>query len=167
LRVVKQVYADRPDPTIENRSASSSAVLVGTVSSIEPGRWNTPTGDRPDELIDTPGQSTIIYRPVAIKTDSLVRGEARGSELTVRWLGGQAECDYAGFEGGSALDLKLDSQYAFFLGASTNADETQTEKELTILGSWLVTADGRIETPLDGTLSISAFTTQVERAPEP
>lgn len=167
VTVVKQVYADRSDPTIANRSEASLLVVLGTVEGIEPGAWNTKSGERPDQLADVGPDNPdmgMIYRPVTIKTTEAIRGDA-GAGLTVRWLGGQAGCEFAAIESGSQVDLKVGSEYAFFLGPSVEADGTYGS-DLMILEAWPVDDEGQISTPLEGQVDVQEFSQSVAAAPE-
>lgn len=166
VNVVRYTYADRSDPTIVNRAEASVLVLVASVEAIEPGRWNTPSGERP-ATVEKPGpgnpDTSLIYRPVSVRTEEVVRGTGVGATISVRWVGGQAGCEFVAIDSGSRADLVKGDRYVFFLGPSLDADG-QPGVDLMILEAWPISADDRVATPLEGEVPLATLAKAVVAA---
>lgn len=163
--VVKQVYADRSDPTIANRTEASKDVVIGTAT-VGEAKWNTESGAKPaTERDGTLPAGAIIYRPITISVSTSLKGDA-ATTIEARWLGGAVGCEIAAIDNGSDTDVAPDTTYTFFLGASLNADGKRTLEELTVLEAWPVDAQGSIKTPLEGTLDAATLNQKVEAAPD-
>lgn len=171
VNVVRHTYADRSDPTITNRAEASVLVLVASVEAIEPGRWNTGSGERP-AAVEKPGpgnpDTSLIYRPVSLRTQEVIRGfvpgTGAGATISVRWVGGQAGCDFVAIDSGSRADLVKGDRYVFFLGPSVDADG-QPGVDLMILEAWPISADDRVATPLEGDVPLATLAKAVVAAP--
>lgn len=168
VNVVRQVYADRSDPTIANRSGASVLVLVASVETIEAGRWNTPSGERPaaiDDIGPDNPDTSMIYRPVSISVQEAVRGTGVDNPTSVRWVGGQSGCDFAAIDSGTRVELVPGDRYVFFLGVSVDAGGKRSP-DLMILEAWPISADDRVATPLEGNIPLSTLSKAVAAAPE-
>ena len=168
VNVVRQVYADRSDPTIANRSEASVLVLVASVETIEPGKWNTASGQRPaaiEEIDPDHPDTSMIYRPVTLSVQEVIRGADAGNQISVRWVGGQAGCDFAAVESGTAIKLVPGNRYVFFLGVSVDAGGKRSP-DLMILEAWPIAADDRVATPFEGSVPLSTLSKAVAAAPE-
>jgi hypothetical protein len=152
---------DGASPTVAHRTHASQMVAVGTVTSIGSARWNTPNGSAPTFSQGHPPAWALIYRPVTLSIQETAKGVGVAT-LTGRLPGGTVSC-FTYTQSGAPAPA-ANGSYAFFLGAS--ADSTGfTSAQLTLIDAWPVAADGTISTPLDGTLSTTAFLTNVQAAP--
>lgn len=150
------VSRDAPEPTIANRAAVASAVVIATVVEVSPPRWNTDDGAAPEAA--RPPAGAHIYTPVTITVDDAVKG-LETEELTVRVPGGTVGCYSFVFD--NTPDLKAGAQYAFFLAPGVDAAGNSEAAELTVNEAWPVVDGATVVTPLDGERSLPAFSTLI------
>lgn len=80
------IYGRRTVDT--GRSAREATVIaIGTVKRVQPARWTTPDGRRPENP-HAPTNLETIYTPVEIEIEQWLKGERPESELVIFALGG-------------------------------------------------------------------------------
>jgi hypothetical protein len=146
---------DAPAPTLANRAAVASAIVIATVLEIGPAQWNTSDGSAPKSV--RPPSRAHIYTPVRLVVDQSVKGSVV-RRVTVRIPGGTVGCYSFWFH--PTPDVKPGRQYAFFLGQGVDATGNPEARELTAFEAWPILA-GVVATPLDGDLTLPAFGSQV------
>lgn len=157
---------DAPEPTIQNRSTTSHAVLVGTVIAIGEPRWNTATGEAPD-LADGWPTYALIYRPVTVAVETVVRGIDVGRTVTIRWLGGTVGCNTFSFSYDGFEAVSPGGRYVFFLWRGNDASGQPSDENLTDGGAWPIGSDGKVRTPLEGSVQLAALAELARSAPSP
>ena len=154
------ISIDGAPATVANRTNASTAVVIGTVQAIQGAQWNTADGTPPAFTEDGhPPLWAGVYRPVLISVSSTAKG-TQSSSLTALLAGGSVGCYSSLVEGTPALTVG--SRLALFLGPSATSTG-HTASQLTIIDAWAVTADGSVQTPLEGTESISSFEAAVAK----
>lgn len=155
-----EVSADAPAPTVSNRTRGSTSVVIARVVAVGSARWNTLDGTRPS-FDAVPPRGAYVYRAITLSVISQSKGSMPGS-ATVRLPGGTADCFTFLFE--NTPELVPGRDYAFFLGPSRNASGGDGAMTLTVNEGWPVAADQTVQTPLDGSLSLQAFSAVVAAA---
>lgn len=156
------VSYDAAEPTIANRAEGASVVVIATVDSVGPARWNTADGKAPAFDDENPPTDAYIYRPVSLSITTLARGNILGSTVGVNALGGSVGCYSFEFE--DSPELKSGQQYAFFLAPALEEDGRTDPTTLSINAAWPVTA-GSVSTPVEGEVAVPVFLAAVEAAP--
>lgn len=137
---------DRLTPTTENVVKASDAAVVGTVTSVDGPRWNTPDGSAVKEAVSP----YSVYRTVTVKVDDAIKGVV-GTTYTFRVPGGKVGCSIFAPEG-IPLDIEKGQSYAFFTQDLPAADAKGASVP-TVTDVWPVTA-GAVLTPIDGKVSV-------------
>jgi hypothetical protein len=106
----------------------------------------------------------MIFRPVALRIEEAVRGTVVHNPTTVRWIGGQAGCEFAAVEAGASPNLVDGGRYLFFLGMSIDAGG-QRGTDLMILDAWPISPADLVSTPLEGEVPLTSVATTANAAP--
>lgn len=153
---------DAPPPSIKNLVPISSAVVIGRVASVEPGRWNTSDGAKPtDPRGSGPKYQPGIVTPVVVEVERSLVGDSVG-ELTVLLEGGVAGCIAHRVYPSPLIEPKR--SYAFLLRPSRQADGTIQPEAPQVIAAWPIDDVGQIQTPVDGALSATDFAAAVADA---
>jgi hypothetical protein len=155
---------DSLDPTLVNLRVESKDVVVGTVVSQGTPFWDSPTGQapKPSEQLGE-GNEFYILTPYTLTVDRTVTGSRTPGTITVVVEGGQIGCDK--FEVSPSLTLDIKKQYVLFLKPRLASDNTgATMKEPMVFHAFPMQADGQVLTPLDGAVSLPAFTSALASA---
>lgn len=159
--VTHRTTYDRVPPTLGQETSSASLAIVGTVSAVASARWNTSDGSAP--AADVAAASTV-YRLVTLKVDSAMKGNP-GPSIQLRAPGGRAGCE-AFIPDGVPVDINVGDKLAIF-AQNLPALDANGANAPTVVDAWLVGSDGTIQTPADGTLTVSSFTSKVTSAAAP
>lgn len=154
-----ELLGDGPEPTIASRS-QRAAVLIGRVEEMGTARWNTDSGERP-EGTRWP-RNGMIYRPVTIAVDRLVKGSVSIPTLTIWHLGGTVGCDH--FSVAGQTDLEVGSEYALFLDLALGISG-QRVTQLFDGDAWPLGENGKVQSPLEGDFSVDSFVEAVKAVP--
>jgi len=128
----------------------SSTVLVGTFQGYEKARWNTGSGDRPT---GSENLGILIVRPTNIEASKALRGDIAFAQDTVV-PGGEVGCSRQTF---SSDPILIEGQaYVLFLADDPESSHQGSATKL-VGWAWPLTADGLVETPLEGLLEISSI----------
>lgn len=147
---------DSLEPTFENLRLSAQNVVVATVSGQGEAFWSSPTGraptasDRP-----VPGNEFGILTPWSVKVEEAVSGTEKPGPLTVVTEGGRVGCFVHDVR--PAVQLAVGEQYVLFLGDARPGDPSGAVPAFNAFLAFPVQADGKVVTPLDGAMSIAAF----------
>lgn len=148
--LVRSAAVNAIEPTTENLALVIPNVLVGTFDGYGKARWNTESGERPTGSEDL---GILIVRPVKLTADDALRGDVASAVNTVV-LGGEVGCSHETFS--SEPTLKEGQTYVLFLQDDPEPSHKGSDTKL-IGWAWPLTADGLVETPLEGTLEISSI----------
>lgn len=74
--------------THEDLNNYSDVIVIGTVSEILPGKWNTIDGNRPDKANSEFNQGDLIYTDIIINVDKYLKNPLPSKEIVVRVIGG-------------------------------------------------------------------------------
>jgi hypothetical protein len=145
--------------TIDNMAGMSELVVVGEFKGLGKARWNSSDGTKPKDV--TYLTPAIIERPVLIKTETAVRGDgSRAVHATLR--GGTIGCDRWVFEGDPVPSPGV--RYVFWLMRTIDSSGGPST-DLNVLEAWPIDAKNLVQTPLDGSLSLSDFAAKVAAVP--
>lgn len=143
------------EPTIENLSASSPSVVVGTFRGYGPSFWDTPDGSRPQRADVDSGASEILT-PVAIDVSEVAKGDGDAADEAVVW-GGTVGCDRFSSEG----DLTLEAGERSFFSLLPQTKEGKATGHVWVVTSWLIGPDDEVATPLEGTRSMDQLIREI------
>lgn len=104
-----------------------------------------------------------VYREVTASVAELAKGVGVGQSVTFRIPGGLIGCDRYFVVGFPDAAMKAGAKVAFFLGSGGLTATDGLDKAYAI-SAWPVGKDGRIETPEDGSVSVSELVTDVRAA---
>lgn len=71
----------------EELSNYSDTIVIGTVKEINPSKWNSINGKRPDG-IDSFSLENLIYTDITISVEKYLKNPSSAKEITVRLDGG-------------------------------------------------------------------------------
>jgi hypothetical protein len=143
---------DRARTTVEEDVANSTAVVIGTITGIGGGQWNTPGGNAPN-VDHLSGWSVIRFLRVGV--DTVVNGKAPGT-VTLWVPGGQIGCQM--FSVGGFAGIEVGSRDVFFLrNARPRSNVTGVDQAWQV---WSMDGD-RVATAFEGHLPVAAL---IERA---
>jgi hypothetical protein len=147
---------DRLRTTIEQDSGTSTAVVIGTISAIGGGQWNTPGGNAPD--VDHIGPSSVV-RFIRVDVDAVVRETAPGV-LTLSVPGGQIGCHTFGVGGFGGIEIG--ARDVFFL-----RDLEPRTDAAAVIGAWQVwpIEGGDVSTAFDGQIPVATFIVRAAATP--
>jgi len=100
----------------EELSNYSDTIVIGTVKEINPSKWNSINGKRPDG-IDSFSLENLIYTDITISVEKYLKNPSSAKEITVRLDGGTVgndtlETDYEPtFKSGEKVLLFLTKDY--------------------------------------------------------
>lgn len=152
--ITTDVNVDAIPPTVANLMGFSTDVFVAQVKSIEAGVWNTKDGTPPGKGVKAgPKFDPSIVTPVNLQVTDTWFGDAGPGAIRVVNRGGTAGC--SAFNVNIAPDLQKGSTYVFFLQPSTDADGQGRPDLPVVLRAWPVDANGQVQTPEDGSLSLA------------
>lgn len=152
---------DRVTPTVKQETSSASLAIVGTVSAVDAARWNTPDGAAPVASVTA---ATTVYRLVTFSVDSALKGSV-GKSIQLRLPGGRAGCETFLPEG-VPVDINVGDRLAIFV-QNLPALDANGAPAPTAVDAWPVGTDGTIQTPADGTMTVSMFVSKVTSATAP
>ena len=152
---------DRVSPTVSHETSSASLAIIGTVSAMAPPRWNTSDGAAPAAYVTA---ATTVYRLITFSVDSTLKGTA-GKSIQLRLPGGRAGCE-AFLPDGVPVDINVGDRLAIFV-QNLPALDANGAPAPTAVDAWPVGTDGTIQTPADGTMTVSIFASKVTSAAAP
>jgi hypothetical protein len=156
--VNSHLQGQAPPPTIANRGATSRIVIVATFQGLGTARWNTTDGSRPARLL---GQSFAIVTPVKTTLVQSIRADtAAAPELFL--YGGTVGCDT--MTDISTPTLVAGTKYVFFI-APVGSPGGRRSGERLVVDAWPIDSAGLVRTPLDGAVTLKAFSTSINAAP--
>ncbi|MHB8892157.1 MAG: hypothetical protein ACYC65_08955 [Candidatus Limnocylindrales bacterium] len=156
---------DSLDPTLKNLRSESRDVIVGTVASEGGAFWESPTGKGPapgEQLGE--GNEFYILTPYVVTVDQMVTGSRSPGEITVVVEGGKIGCSK--LEVSPAVTLKVKERYVLFLSPRLAATGARAIDLPLAFHAFPVTADGTVQTPLDGTISLAALSRALAQDPQ-
>ena len=155
--------------TIENLAGASKLAVVGTVSAIEGGVWNTADRAAPAEVSrGEVSPDAAIFTPVNLTLDKVFSGDrAAGGSIRILNEGGTDGCSVMTVSG--APTFKPGSSYVVFLRDGSDADgKVRTDFDV-VITAWPVDERGNVGTERDGSVPLDELAKRVSaaaRAPE-
>jgi hypothetical protein len=149
---------DRVPPTIESMSMYRATAVVATVVEVGEAQWNTTDGKAPDR-----GSAFDVVRLLRLHAEDTIDGKDLGSDITVWVRGGTIGCSnflYSDFP----ADIEPGQRYVLFL--HEDQLETKLGGVVKAIQMWPVDGKDRVETPVEGPLALSEFTTKLRAASE-
>lgn len=161
-----QLLGTPDQPTIERLSKRSPVVLVATFKGFGTPFWDTSDARRPPAAAVNSGEAQILT-PVELDVTEALKGKADDAGRVVIW-GGEIGCDR--FTTDQVPDIVEGSRYAMFLLPQTKPEGPTGNAW--ILAAWAVSAEEKVDAPLDGPrsldqLKIEVLTGKVEATPTP
>ena len=136
----------------------STDIVEATFSGYQKAKWNTPDGHRPSKD-EFQNDTARLVRPLAMKlVGSQIKGSSDAANRAVQ-RGGTSGCDEVSYSNEPTLVEGQD--YVFFLVPLTNSKQDKSEDYL-VLSAFRVGADGLVDMPSDGQVSVPELTKAVE-----
>jgi hypothetical protein len=154
---------DTPPNTIASVMTVTDSVVVGVVTRIEEGIFNTPSGAAPDPSRKPgPGYSPGVVTPIDLDITSVLAGDDQRDPLRVVNPGGTAGCVVHTVS--NAARVTKGGTYVFFLQPSRDSNGEARPDLPLILVAWPVDADGNVRTEEDGTLTMEELRARIAKA---
>lgn len=151
---------DGVPPTVEAVTRIASSVIVGTVTGVGPGQWNTPDGDLPTAEDDiTP---LNVMRFLRIEVQQQVMGEQGAEKVRTVWVnGGTIGCHQFSYSGYPNA-IEAGQRYVLFLGFAT--PKTGQVEVQQVYEMWSIDENDDVSTPEDGGVPLSALVETIRAA---
>jgi hypothetical protein len=161
-----QSQASMEELSFTDLSKRASVVILGTVTTVHPSRWNTPDGQlSPGTTAQTIPVDAIIYTDVELRVDRVIKGSP-DANVRVRTFGGQVGQDQMIVS--TAPKFEAGKQYVLFLESDTGSTASLEPGHYAILGlvQGTFTVEGtRATSQFGGTeMTLDALSTQVQQS---
>ena len=149
--------------TIQKLVSQGRALIIGTVTAIEPSMFNTSDGKRPRGFGTMQGglsnPSAHIITPVVVLLSKDINSGLKPGSVNAYIKGGTVGCyqEKVSF----APDLAVKNRYVFVLQDGTNADGKHSKDRPEIVYAYPVDADDMVQTD-QGKISVSDVIKQAE-----
>ncbi len=151
------VEAGEASRAINDLRRDATTVVVGTFVGYGEAQWTTPDGHRPTAA-EFQADSARLVRPLEIQLPGEVKGAREAANHAVQ-RGGTSGCDNVSYS--NEPTLVEGQKYVFFLVPLLASNQSQTE-EFLVLDEFPVGGDGRVNTPVDGVLTMDEFTAGIQ-----
>jgi len=148
----------------EELSNYSDTIVIGTVKEINPSKWNSINGKRPDG-IDSFSLENLIYTDITISVEKYLKNPSSAKEITVRLDGGTVgndtlETDYEPtFKSGEKVLLFLTKDVTI---GTSNIEPKHLRVTGCMQGKFTLTDDGKAVRP-DKTVSQDELLNTIEK----
>lgn len=152
------VQAGEGSRAINDLRRDATDVVVGTFAGYGNAQWTTADGHRPSAA-EFQNESARLVRPLRIELPGEIRGAREAASHAVQ-RGGTSGCDRVTYSNEPVL--AEGQKYVFFLVPLLDSKGNRRE-EFLVLDEFPVGADGRVDTPIDGALTMEEFRSGIER----
>lgn len=138
-------------PTVEFMSSLSSSVILGSITEVGPGRWNTEVGRAPADEADI--SPHIVMRLLRVEVEQQLAYSANSAPTLTVWVrGGTIGCSrfsYSEFPD----EIEPGQRFVFFLDDHLAPENGPVEVQR-VYQMWPVDAERRVTTPVDGVVTV-------------
>lgn len=132
-----EVYPLDDSPSQAAAFTGNDAIVLGTVTNLGPARWNTP--DESERSL------RMIFRPLDVRVEEVLKGDIKGATVIVRHIGGQVgNVKYVRDDLPPLERLARGTQVLLFLGPTADTGDGVPARTPNM---WYVVKDGVAATP--------------------